>query len=414
MELTDRDRIMLEGAHGPAVAMAMRLVSGLGEAVGAHRLIDISAAHIDGALYVGRASLDFAAKMRDLGGRVAVRTTLNVSSLDLLHPELIRTDDETRTAARSTMQAYEDMGCTPTWTCAPYQLAERPQVGDRVAWAESNAVVFANSVLGAHTERFGDFIDIAAAVTGRVPEFGMYLSENRAGGVRYDVSAIPEEVRTTEHFFALLGLLIGADAGRSVPVITGIDQASEDQLKIMGAAAATSGAVALIHVVGVTPEAATLPTATGGADIRRRDVTMDALRQTRRRLATAAGRTRLRSVSVGTPHYSREQIARLAELLDGRSIHESIRFYVNTGRDVLAACPDAQELTALGVIFVTDTCTYLTPILEVDDGVAMTDSAKWAYYAPGNIGVEAVFGSVYDCVESAVAGAVVHDDRSWT
>ncbi len=416
LTLSPGDRAMLSGELGEADAMAMRLLAGLAEASGARRLIDISSAHIDGTLYLGRASLDYAARLRDLGGRVRVPTTLNVSSLDLLHPELFRGDDRTRRAARATMQAYVDMGGRPTWTCAPYQLPDRPGFGDRVAWGESNAVVFANSVLGARTIRFGDFVDIAAALTGRAPEIGLYLDENRRAGVRFDVSGIPEHARKTDEFFGVLGFLVGREAGMDVPVITGIESAAEDQMKVMGAAAASSGSVGMIHVVGVTPEADTLAEAAGGFEPRLVKVTADDLDAAYRALCSTAGRTTLRTVNLGTPHYSARQIARLDRLLDGRQIHEDVTLYVNTGRDVLRSAPRIPDLEALGVVFVVDTCTYVTRIIEPPadrKAAAMTDSAKWAYYAPGNLGLEVVFGSTADCVESAVAGRVIREIGPW-
>ena len=163
---------MLAGEDGPAVSLAMRLVVAIAEALGAGRLIDITGAHIDGCLYHGPVGLAFAERLVEGGGQVRVPTTLNVVGLDLLHPDLVRLDPSTRDAARRLMTAYETLGCEPTWTCAPYQLPQRPAFGEQIAWGESNAIVFANSVLGARTERYGDFTDIAAALTGRVPAVG--------------------------------------------------------------------------------------------------------------------------------------------------------------------------------------------------------------------------------------------------
>ena len=160
---------MLDGEAGAAVRLAMELLVAVGESEKAPALLDISAAHIDGGLYHGKAGLDFALTLVEGGGRVVVPTTLNVSSLDLLHPELYRGDQETAEAARRLMGAYVDMGCAPSWTCAPYQLAVRPGLGDQIAWGESNAIAFANSVLGARTARYGDFLDICCALTGRAP-----------------------------------------------------------------------------------------------------------------------------------------------------------------------------------------------------------------------------------------------------
>ena len=172
VELTAEDRAMLEGDRGEAPAMAMRIIAAMADVSGAAHLLDVTSAHIDGCLYHGPAGLDFARRLANAGGRVAVPTTLNVSSLDLLHPDLVHLDEDTRENARALMETYVAMGCRSTWTCAPYQLPTRPSLGEHIAWAESNAIVFANSVLGARTDRYGDFIDICCAITGRAPAAG--------------------------------------------------------------------------------------------------------------------------------------------------------------------------------------------------------------------------------------------------
>src|SRR6266508_2019524 len=176
---------MLAGTEGAASQFAMRVIVKLAELAGAAELISIASAHIDGCLFHGYAGLDFAERLVRGGAAVRVPTTLNVSSLDLLHPDRYRGDPETARAARRLMDAYVAMGCRETWTCAPYQLPVRPAFGEHVAWAESNAIVFVNSVLGARTGRYGDFVDICAAITGRVPNAGLHLSKRRRGQVRW-------------------------------------------------------------------------------------------------------------------------------------------------------------------------------------------------------------------------------------
>ncbi len=407
--LDDDDRAMLHGQAGPQVALAMRIVSGLARASGARRLLDISAAHIDGCLYNGQASLDFAKRLA--GARVRVPTTLNVSSLDLLHPDLIRSDPETQGRARQLMDAYTAIGARPTWTCAPYQELTRPAFGDHIAWAESSAIVFANSVLGARTGRYGDFIDAAAAITGRAPAAGLHLDENRRTGIIFDVSSLSTGLKRRDAFFAVLGLVVGARSGGLVPAIVGVETATEDQLKILGAAAASAGSVGLFHMVGITPEAPTASQLTA-CTLPQIMVTTDLLSAARQRISADAGAGHLGSVHLGTPHYSANQLDHLLDTLGGRAVRLSL--YVSTGRDVLKTWGRDDELAALGVTIVTDTCTYVTSITPIDSGMAMTDSAKWAYYAPGNIGLQAVFGSVEECVESAVTGHLVKRDDQWT
>jgi predicted aconitase len=418
LDLTAEERRMLDGREGEAVATAMRILSVAARAMEAQRLLEITSAHIDGCLYHGRAGLDFAERLAGAGARVAVPTTLNTGSLDLLHPELFRGDDETRSAARRQMDAYVAMGCEPTWTCAPYQLPARPGLGDQIAWAESNAIVFANSVLGARTERYGDFLDICAAITGRAPDVGLHRDEHRRGRVVFDCTALTPELLRSDVLYPALGHLVGGTTGSHIPVLVGLPaETSEDRLKALGAAAASSGSVAMFHAVGITPEAPTLETALGGKDPERAEtVTPERMRAARDDLTTAAAGS-LDAVSVGTPHFSVEELRELVELLGERRVSDRVAFYVSTHRQTLQEVSPLgwiPRLERAGVRLVVDTCTYITPVLAPGTRVVMTNSAKWAYYAPGNIGVDVVFGSLEECVRSAVEGEVVRDDALWS
>ena len=376
----------------------MDLVVATGEQMGAESLLDITSAHIDSCLFHGMAGLDFVRRLVEGGAQVAVPATLNVSSLDLLHPELYRGDETTATLARELMDAYVALGCTPTWTCAPYQKVNRPSLGENVAWGESNAIVFVNSVLGARSNRYGDFIDIACAITGRAPASGLHLDEGRRPTLHVEVSPQLSETAEKDWFYPSFGYCLGETAGSQVTLVTGLpSDLSEDRLKAMGAAAATSGSIGLFHVVGSTPEAsqfdpADLPTVSIGRD------DFDSVRT---RLSTDAGA--IDAVSLGGPHYSGTELASLGTALAGRRVR--IPTFVNTSRDQVADLPQlVAELEHLGVTIVTDTCTYITPILDPSIEVVMTDSAKWAHYAPGNLGIGVVFASLSDCVDAAVNG----------
>jgi predicted aconitase len=420
VRLSDTDRAMLAGAEGAASQLAMRVIVKLAELAGAAALIGIGSAHVDGCLFHGYAGLDFAERLVRGGAAVRVPTTLNVSSLDLLHPDRYRGDPETATAARRLMDAYVAMGCRQTWTCAPYQLPQRPAFGEHVAWAESNAIVFVNSVLGARTGRYGDFIDICAAITGRVPNVGLHLTEQRRGQVVFDVGGLPGRLLGEDALYPLLGHVVGAESGSLVPVVQGLPPGvGEDRLKAVGAAAASSGAVALLHVVGSTPEAPTLADALQGRDPRRVvELTPAMLRTARDALTTTEqAKGRLAGVNVGTPHFSVEEFGELVALLADRRVHPAVEFYANTSRHTLAGVEERGWLAALeaaGVQLVVDTCTYVTPILRNTTGLVMTNSAKWAWYAPGNLGVQVAFGSLRECVDSAVEGRVVRDDTLWS
>lgn len=379
----------------------MRILVRVAEAMGADRLLDISGAHVDGCLYHGEAGLDFARTLHAGGARVRVPTTLNVGSLDLLHPELVRMKDPA--PARELMDLYVAMGCRPTWTCAPYQSEVRPALGEQIAWAESNAIVFANSVLGARTERYGDFIDICAAVTGRAPAVGLHLDAGRRPRLVLDFESVGDHFADAA-VFALAGYLLGRIADNQVAWIRGLPTStSEDQLKALGAAAASSGAVGLFHAEGLTPEATVMKPESDTPTVH---IDVGMLEEARRSLATTSTE-RVDGVCLGTPHYSADEMVRLADLVEGRRVR--IPVYVNTSREVLEHLGEERRsvLEEAGVVIVTDTCTYITPILGPDLRTIMTDSVKWAYYAPANIGVEVVFGSLSRCIDAAFAGGVV-------
>ena len=366
LTLTSEEQAMLDGEHGPAVAMCMRIIVGVARANGAEKLIAIESAHADGTLYHGEAGLDFTEKLVELGGKVKVKTTTNVGSLDLLHPNLVHGDETLMSHGRRLMDAHIALGCEPTWSCAPYQAGHRPAFGSHVAWAESNAIAFVNSVLGARSDRYGDFLDLSAMV-----------------GLPGDLS----------------------DGG-----------VTEDRLKGMGATSASAGGVGLFHVVGVTPEAPTLE-AIVAPNAEYLTMTAADVREARDTLSTTTS-DKLDAVSLGTPHFSVDEFRALSEVIgDGPKFAENIDFYISTSRDVMARSKDLGYLDVFlnaGGRVVTDTCTYVTPVLNRDVKNVMTNSGKWAWYAPGNLGIDTVLGSLSECVASARAGKVVRDESLWS
>lgn len=420
LRLGEEQRALLEGGAGEAAALAMRIVCRMADVAGASRLRPITAAHIDGCIYFGDSMLDFAERLVELGARVAVPTTSNVGSIDLIHPELFQGPPETAAGARRLMDAYVAMGCKATWTCAPYQLQVRPGFGEHICWAESNAIAFANSVLGARTERYGDFMDICAAIVGLVPDAGLHRDENRRGQVVFDLTGLRPELLRAEALYPALGHLIGRRAEGEVPVILGLpEDTDEDRLKALAAGSASSGSVALFHAVGITPEAATLADALGGEPERRRiGVSAAMVRESRDALGDMLPGTALDAVCIGTPHFSLTEFEKLDAALAAVGPSElAAPIYVSTGRWVWEEAKRRGHLEradALGVTVVVDTCTYNTQILPPDSRRAMTNSGKWAYYAPGNIGVEVAFGSLRECVLSAAAGRVVREEGDWS
>ena len=417
LTLTNKDQQMLRGDDGAATKMAMSIVIRMAEVSGADELIDIRGAHVDSTVYIGDAGLEFAERLAGLGAKVAVPTTLNVSGLDEHHWQEWSVPSDWARQARRQMRAYQDMGTIPTWTCAPYQTGIRPALGEQVAWGESNAIVFANSVLGARTERYPDLFDICCAITGRAPYVGLHRTENRAGELLLDVKAIPETIQLRDDFFSVVGHLVGRISWDQIPVLDGICIIpSEDQLKALGAAAASSGAVALFHMVGITPEAPTRGAAFQGKNPNEQiSITMDMLRTARQELIHA-NHEQLDLVVLGSPHFSLAEFKQLARLVRGKQKSHDVRFLVTSSRAVTQLAQQAgllEPLKAFGAQFTVDTCILTTPMLPPEIRYLMTNSAKFAYYTPGLLGKEVTFGSLKDCVDSAIQGKVVRDDSTW-
>lgn len=417
LTLTNADRRMLDGDRGPAAQMAMSIVVQMAAVYGAAALMDITAAHIDSTIYIGEAGLEFAERLANLGARVAVPTTLNVSGVDEHHWQEWPVPPDWAHNARRQMAAYQAMGGRPTWTCAPYQLEPRPGLGQQIVWGESNAIVFANSVLGARTERYPDLLDICCAITGRVPAWGLHLAENRAGQILIELSGVPLEVQRDDQFYPVFGHILGQIARDRIPVVTGLQvRPGDDQFKLLGAAAASSGTVALVHLVGITPEAPTPESAfQGHVPDHSATVTMDDLRAARRELNTAVGDD-LDMVITGCPHFSLAEFRLLAGLIAGQRCHTAVRFLVTSNRAMVQRAREAGYLAALeafGGTVTVDTCPLATPMLPPDVRTVMTNSGKHAYYAPGLLDTRIVFGSLADCVRSAVAGRVVREEGLW-
>ena len=417
LNLTTEDRALLSGGDGEATALAMRILVSAAELLRARSLVQITSAHIDGCLYHGDGGVEFAETLVAAGGQVAVPTTLNVGALDLLHPDSVRVDQSKTSMARRQMDAYVSMGAQPTFTCAPYQIGHEPGVGEQVAWGESNAIAFANSVLGARTERYGDFLDACCALTGRAPLYGLHIAKNREAKVVVDVTAVPGALKDQDVFYPVLGTWLGLEIGREIPLIVGLPPTvTRDQLKALGASAASTGAVALFHVLEVTPEAPTLDAVISkDGPVRQIALKPDMVKRALGRLTTADAAEQIDAVAVGSPHFSITEFEALLKLIRGRCF--AVPFYACTARATLRDLErrgDLHVLREAGVEIVADTCVVVTPILPEGGSVLMTNSGKFAHYGPSNTGYDVVYGSLEDCVESAVTGSVVRTEGIWS
>ncbi|KAB7614490.1 DUF521 domain-containing protein [Amylibacter sp. SFDW26] len=416
MYLSGFEKTILSGSTGQrGDQMALEIVAETARMLGAERLVEIESSHIDGCLYHGDSGVLFCEKLVTEGARIKVPTTTNVGALNLLKPDQTRLPPEQRKMAFRLMVAHEKMGCTPSWTCAPYQAGMRPTLGQQVAWGESNAVAFTNTVLGARTNRYGDFLDIACAISGRAPYYGLHKDENRIAEMLIDVSGLSPSLISTDAFFPVLGAMIGRLAGETVCVVDGMPKhATDDQLKALCAGAASTGAVALIHITGITPEAPDAATALGGLEPKEIiHITHDMVIEARNSLSLAKAGP-IDSVALGSPHFSNEECRSLLTLANGQKF--KVPVYICLGRhtlEQLEADNADKDLRNLGAEFVVDTCVVVTPILPESPGVMMTNSAKFAHYATGNTGHAPVFGTLFDCVKSAQAGHVIWDQGVW-
>lgn len=397
--------------------LAMQLVLQAARILGASELVPVSFAHIDACFYSGEAHVDFARFCLDHGATFAVPSWCNNGVVSLSHPEhyAASQDLEMVDGARRLMALYERLGCKPVWTCAPYQLPGGPQRGDQIVAGESNAVTYYNSVTGARTNKYGDYLDVACALVGKAPLAGLHTDEGRRAQLHFDLTGLPEALRISDIFHHLLGHHVGRRAGRAIPVITGLaPSASLDDLRAVSTAVAASGGVELWHGVGKTPEAPELSAVYDGGE--RHDITVEDLRRASAELSV--GRDGLLDVvALGTPHFSPTEFQRLRDLLHGRKIAGATQLVITTSRFVegyIRSKGWAAEIEASGAIIVCDVCSYYSPGLDLMRGRVMTNSAKWAYYAPGMLPVEVCFGSLADCVESAVAGEVRREGKAWS
>jgi len=417
LRLDPADASMLEGKQGRAKQFAMATIVAAAKIDHAESLIDISFAHIDSCFYSGRAHLDFVTYLLENDASLAVPTWTN-NGLVSLNDLSIR-DPYASTAmleARQLMHAYVRLGCKPVWTCAPYQLPGRPLLGDHIVGSESNAVSFYNSVIGARTNKYGDFFDVCAAITGRVPYTGLHRDKGRRANMLVTLETIPDAIKSSDIFYHLLGHLLGRHCSHRVPVVSGLPSTTtEDDLKAISAACCSSGSVPLFHAAGITPEAATLDEACHNqAPEQVIEFELDDLLRARDELGQDSGNP-LQGIALGTPHFSYTEFERLIALLRGRDIAPGLVFYLTTSRHVYELVAQqgwTAELEQCGVKIITDTCTYFSPAVNGLRGKIMTNAAKWAYYAPGMLPVQVVLGSLSECVESAVAGEVLLD--SWT
>lgn len=413
--LAEIDHRFLAGDFGEAARIAMRIVLQTARIEGATELLDVDMAHLDGVFYQGPAGLQFARKLCDLGARVRVPTTMNAICVDRRQWRAQGVSAALGEATDALADAYVEMGAQPTYTCAPYLLDPAPKAGQNVAWGESNAVVFANSVLGARTLKYPDYLDILVAITGRAPAADCYLDAGRRATIRLD---LPPLGTLDDLVFPLLGYHIGKIATNDIPLICGLEgqAVSPDDLKAFGAAFATTSAAPMFHILGITPEATTVE-AVSGADLRVVPVTVQDLAGTWEEL-NIARTPDVDMVSLGNPHFSLTEIEALARLCDGRRKAEEVRLIVTCGRDVFAKARAEgliDRIRAFGGQVLNDTCWCFIgePVVPATVRTIATNSGKYAHYGPPAVGKAFHFANLQRCVDAACTGKIDMSPPAW-
>jgi hypothetical protein len=403
MYLTDEEKRMQNGECGEPLRFAMELLATLGEVNGAEKMIPIKHAHLAGISFKthGVAGTEWAEMMADKGARVSVPTTYNVSGFDPTHdfgfPERWATYSQRITGA------YQRMGIHGISSCTPYYVGYVPRLGESVAWAESSAVVYANSVLGARDNREGGPSALAAGLVGATPNYGMHLTENRKGDILYKVTVPLTDITD----FGALGHFIGTQINTKIAVIDGIPDAKNVDILSMGACMGVIGAPIMFHVVGITPEAPTLEAAFQGKTGYDTIVFGKKELEESYQALTKAKDRNVTYVSMGCPHANLDQIKEIADLLEGKKVKEGVLFMLHTN---MAMKEIARQLGYMNTIekagaFITQ--GFCSPLGDPEDfagKVMATNSAKTAFYGPHGNHMDTWFGTSKQCVNAAIKG----------
>jgi len=396
--LSSQQEKMLKGEEGEAKMLAMEILTSVGDAVSADSLVPIKSAHVL-AHYssLHEAGIEVLERFAASGGKFAVPTTVDPASVDLENWRSFDVPEEFALKQFRLCDAYARLGGIPCWTCVQYQVCNFPKRGETVAWAESNSVVFANSLIGCLTNKITSGLDIACAVTGLTPRYGMLLEENRVARLLFRVRLDS----LSDLDYRSIGFYIGKNSGSIVPALEGLPlSTTSDDLKHLGAAAAAAGPVTMIHYVGFTPGSDTVADATGGESVETIDVGRKELEEVEAELNQTEERPDL--VALGVPHLSAAELGAVARLLSGRRLKNGIRMYLYTssqGYDMATRSGIRRELEMAGARITHTTDAEISPLKRMGFNVVLTNSAKLAEIVSSEGEVKMRYSSTKSIVE---------------
>lgn len=402
MYLNDKQLRMLNGEKGEPVQVAMEMLCALGEIYGAEQLIPIKSVHCAGLSLKshGIAGMNWVEEMAAKGAKMVVPATMNVVGID--RSRNLGLPKGWVEHQMRIQKGYEAMGCYGTSSCVPYYCSFLPKFGEHIAWAESSAVVFTNSVLGARDNREGGPSAWAAGITGYTPYYGLHLDENRAGDVLFKVEC---ELRGIEEYGAL-GNYIGQMIGEKIPVFEGLGNPTTEELVYFGAALASAGGVALFHAIGLTPEAPDKETVFRGEKYETVVLGKEELAKGFDSLTSGKSKD-VDFVALGCPHCSLNQVREIAEMIKGQKVADGVTFWVHTNipiKQLAIQMGYEQMIEDAGGVLTQDLCTTLSNPEVLGFKTLATHSPKMAFYAPGGNGMDVWYGSTKQCVKAALTG----------
>ena len=414
LNLSEVDRSFLRGDHGPAAKAAIETICVMAAVESAQELITVKRGHIDGCILAHNANLIFAEKMVGLGAKITIPTTINAISVDRENWRNSGISSDFGERASRLADAYTSMGVKSTFTCAPYLLNEGPVFGENIGWSESNAVVFANTVIGARTQKHPDYLDLFIAMTGRAPASGVYSPSGRKAKTNIHVDVPTNWDPDDEVLWPLLGWILGRHAPDHIPLVTGLEHLNPntDDLKALCAAFGTTSGAPMLHIFGHTPEALEQV----NQEIPIETINQDHLQEAWYELNRGVSKIDL--VAIGSPHASIDELRRLVVLFGNKKCHANTQMIITTARSTIALA-EKEEIIAIleeaGVKLMPDLCwcSIIEPIFPPNVKGLMTNSGKYAHYAHGLSNRHSKLGSLKECVNAALTGFASTEPPQW-